>query len=221
MRLWFLSLLGRQEAVKALWARLVKGELATLIFEDVGGARFCTLAPEGPRGWRFFTASLRATAAYHGVLVPEAALSSAERPDFLLVVRHLQEGAGLHYRFLNRRLELPLHPSWAGWLWDRALRTGEAVALESHGFQGYRCIPNSDALVKDLGAAVRRGAVTLPDLAPGPAVADDARDGTAGARRGMGVATRYERAEERGAASKDAPPFGSPGEVGEAGGSPG
>jgi hypothetical protein len=30
MRLWFVSLLGSQEAVKALWARLVKGETATL-----------------------------------------------------------------------------------------------------------------------------------------------------------------------------------------------
>src|SRR6266545_6280001 len=32
MRLWFLSLLGPQQAVKALWARLVRGEVATMRF---------------------------------------------------------------------------------------------------------------------------------------------------------------------------------------------
>lgn len=46
MRLWFLSLLGPQESVKALWARLVKGETATLSFEGLGNAHFCALAPE-------------------------------------------------------------------------------------------------------------------------------------------------------------------------------
>ena len=65
MRLWFVSLLGPQQAVKALWARLVKGEPVTLSFDELGTARFCALAPEGPKDWRFFTASLpgRATTA--------------------------------------------------------------------------------------------------------------------------------------------------------------
>src|SRR5438045_1401814 len=80
MRLWFISLLGQQQVVKALWARLIKGEVGTLSFEDAGTAHFCALSPEGPRGWRFFTASLPAAAGYQGVLVPEAALFSAERP---------------------------------------------------------------------------------------------------------------------------------------------
>ncbi len=77
MQIWFLSLLGPKEAVKALWARLIKGEVATISFEQFGKARFCALAPEGPRAWRFFTASLRSAAGYHGVLVPEAAFLPA------------------------------------------------------------------------------------------------------------------------------------------------
>src|SRR3954469_22570655 len=52
VRLWLVSLLGSQQAVKALWAQLVKGDTATL--GDPGaGARFCALAPQGLRAWRF------------------------------------------------------------------------------------------------------------------------------------------------------------------------
>lgn len=163
MRLWFLSLLGPQQAVKALWARLVKGEVATLSVETFGRAHFCTLAPEGPQGWRFLTASLPAAAGYHGVLVPQVAFYTHERLDFLLLPRHDQEAATLHYRFLNRRLDLPLHPSWADWLWQRALRVGEAIALEATGLLAYRCHPNSESLTADLSEAVRDGTLNAPD----------------------------------------------------------
>src|SRR5438874_9686160 len=104
MRIWFLSLLGPQEAVKAIWARLIKGETATMSLEAMGTARFCALAPEGPRQWRFLTARLRTAAGYHGVLVPEVARYQAERADFLLLPRSDAEAPSLHFRFLNRRL---------------------------------------------------------------------------------------------------------------------
>lgn len=161
MRLWFLSLLGPQESVKALWARLVKGEMATLSFQDLGNAQFCTLAAEGPRAWRFYTANLRAAAAYHAVLVPEAALYAGDRPHFLLLVRQPEEAPMLHYRFLNRRLDLPLHRSWAAWLWDRALRVGETAPLESRGLCAYRCVPNPEQLAEDITLAVRRGSLLV------------------------------------------------------------
>src|SRR5581483_205206 len=85
MRLWFVSLLGPQQALKALWARLVKGEIATLSREALGQVRFCALAPEGPRAWRSFTASLPAAAAHQLVLLPEAARLTAPREDFVLL----------------------------------------------------------------------------------------------------------------------------------------
>ena len=163
MRVWLLSLLGPQESVKALWARLIKGEMATLSFEDLGSAHFCALAPEGPRGWRFFTANLRAAAGYHGLLVPEAALYGSGRTDFLLLVRQPEEAPMLHYRFLNRRLDLPLHPSWATWLWDRAIGRGEALALESRGLCAHLCVPNPEKLATDLGAAVAEGTLGLAE----------------------------------------------------------
>src|SRR5581483_6086294 len=169
MRVWFLSLLGPQEAVKAVWARLIKGETATMALEQLGTARFCALAPEGPRRWRFLTASLRTVAGYHGVLVPEAARYLAERADFLLLPRSSEEATPLHYRFLNRRLDLPLHPLWAPWLWERGLGAGETMALQSLGTQAYRCVPRPEALATDLGDALRRGALPVPAEPGAPA----------------------------------------------------
>jgi hypothetical protein len=162
MRLWFVSLLGSQQSVKALWARLVKGEMGTLTVGDID-AHFCTLAPEGVRAWRFFRASLPASGGYHGLLVPEVALFTAERRDFLVLKRPADDVAKLHYRFLNRRVALPLHPSWADWLWDRALRSGEARVLESYGLGAYRCLPDEGALASDLAAEIRQGTLRLAD----------------------------------------------------------
>jgi hypothetical protein len=46
-QLWFISMLGSQQGVRALWARLVKGETAYLSSGDLGsGASECWLARE-------------------------------------------------------------------------------------------------------------------------------------------------------------------------------
>ena len=162
MRLWFVSLLGPQQALKALWARLVRGEIATFSREALGQVHFCALAPEGPRAWRSFTASLPTAASHQLVLLPEVARHTASRADFLLLPRTPEEVSRLHFRFLDRRVDLPLHTSWHVWLWERALRTGEAVALEAGGILAFRCEPQPDALAVELSAAVRQGLLSIP-----------------------------------------------------------
>lgn len=184
MRLWFLSLLGPREAVRALWARLVKGETALVSAEALGGVQFCVLAPEGPRRWRFVGVNLRAAGGWHGLLVPEAALVAADRADFLLLPRRPDEAPRLHARFLARRLDLPLHPSWSDWLWERARRTGEATVLESHGCLAYRCLPDSAALARDIGAAIRAGTLAVPTEL------DQPLDGHTGVRPGESADNR-------------------------------
>jgi hypothetical protein len=161
MRLWFLSLLGAQQALKALWARLLKGELATLRVEALGHAQFCGLAPEGARGWRRFTAGLPAAGGHQLVLLPAAACFQANRPDFLLLARSEDDLPGLHWRFLNRRADLPIHPTWAVWLWERAVRTEEAIPLQGAGVRGYRCQPDLPALEAAVSTAVRRRILTV------------------------------------------------------------
>lgn len=168
MRLWFLSLLGSQQALKALWARLLRGETATHSRELLGETRFCALAPEGPKQWRSWTASLPGAAGHQLVLLPEAARHTDPRGEFLLLPRTLEEAATLHFRFLDRRVDLPLHSGWAHWLWERAQRAHEAVPLEAEGIHAYRCAPQPERLAADLSAAVRDGslqAVGLEDAA--------------------------------------------------------
>jgi len=162
MRLWFLSLLGPHQALKAIWARLLKGELVTVSREALGQVRFCSLAPEGPRGWRSYSASLPAAAGHQLVLLPEVARYQASRDDFLLLPRSAEEAPVIHFRFLDRRVDLPLHSSWRDWLWQRALQSGEAVPLEAEGILAYRCLPNPDALADDISAAIRERTLTVP-----------------------------------------------------------
>ena len=86
-----------------------------------------------------------------------------ERQDFLLLARAEDEAPALHYRFLNRRIDLPLHPSWAEWLWDRGFTSEETEALNSAGIQAYRCRPSVRQLEEDIAEAVKRGRLTVPD----------------------------------------------------------
>ncbi|MFQ5809873.1 MAG: hypothetical protein ACE5JM_09665 [Armatimonadota bacterium] len=148
--------------MRALWARLVKGETAYLSEVELGGGSPCWLVPEAWGTWRFYGARLPSGAAYHSLLVPELAAYACDRQEFLLLARSEEEAPALHYRFLNRRLDLPLHPSWAGWLWERGLNTDEVEALESMGVHAYRCRPDPPALQEDVSQAVRRGQLPMP-----------------------------------------------------------
>ncbi len=161
-QLWFISMLGSQQSVRALWARLVKGESAYLSEGDLDGGSPCSLAREAWGTWRFHGARLPSSAAYHGMLVPDLGSYACERPDFLLLARAESEAPALHYRFLNRRVDLPLHPSWAAWLWDRGLASGETEALHAAGIHAYRCRADVHQIEADIGDAVRRGWLTVP-----------------------------------------------------------
>ena len=163
MRLWFLSLLGPQQSLKAIWARLLRGEVATLSQEALGSAHFCVLAEREPRTWHSFSATLPGAGGHHLVLLPDAARISSSRPDILLLPRSEQEAAHLHWRFLDRRLDLPLRRVWAEWLWARASLAGEAVALQAFGILAYRCTPDPNGLAAALSAAIRER--RLPDEA--------------------------------------------------------
>lgn len=152
--IWFLSMLGHQQSVRAIWARMVKGQYGFLSGGNDG--KSLPLAHEAWGTWRFSGMRLPSGASYHGMLVPELAKYNSDRSDFVLLVREQDEAARLHFRFLNRRLELPLHPSWATWLWHRGLSNGEVQELDAFGLRAYRCRPVSGTLRDDIGAAVRR-----------------------------------------------------------------
>lgn len=197
-RLWLVSLLASRQAVEAIWAALVTGKAALLSTRSLGPARPCALAPEGPRGWPSPIVKLRESTLAHCLIHPRSAHYAHDRADFLLIPRLDPRGeevsadslvaarawaalAAQHFRFLNRRVDTPLHPAWADWLWERALRRREATELDSYGLAAYHCAPNVTALTADVQAGIRCGELTVPAAEEGDA----------------GVATPRERAVGR------------------------
>jgi len=163
--LWFVSLVGSQGAVKAVIASLLKRppEAAWITRGSSSGYRRCFVAPETIGTWTTRLKKLPATNVVHGVAYTRIAEFSFEREEFLLLVRGGDDVAQLHRRFLDRRIDLPLHSSWARWLWERALQTAEAEPLESVGLEAYRCRPNVEALRSHISAAISSGRLTVPD----------------------------------------------------------
>lgn len=157
LELWFLSLLGPQQSVKSLWAQALKGTLLTLHWERAHLTHMARLAFLGKDGWKRHLTTLPAAAAHQVVLVPRLAPFHAEGPEFLLLLRREEEAARRFWRRLNRATDLPLHPSWDAWLWERALRLWEATPLACRGLVAYRCQVNLARLAEDVGDAVRAG----------------------------------------------------------------
>jgi hypothetical protein len=104
-----LSLVGTREAVRAIWARLMKYESATLRDE-----RIMTVRMEAHLGGRLLTERLP-SGAYHGLLLGQACLQQR-----VLLARTEAELPERFYRQLLNDLRLPLHPAWQAWLWEHA-----------------------------------------------------------------------------------------------------
>ena len=81
----------------------------------------------------------------------------------MLLAQSAEEAPALHHRFLDKRSPLPLHGSWADWLWRRGIGNGEIVPLQSVGVSAYRCSPKADEIREDLSEAVASGRLTLPE----------------------------------------------------------
>ncbi len=179
--LWFLSMVGPQTALKAIWASLLKQPPDTAhIIGGVegmalsGGYQPCRVPHNTIGTWTTRIARLPASRGWHALVYTRLAEFSFERDDFLLLAQDGADLPGLHHRFLDRRSPLPLHRSWAEWLWRRGLDTGEILRLESSGILAYTCNPVADDLKADLSAAVAAGTLTLD---PEYANSEERKDG--------------------------------------------
>ncbi|MCY4583858.1 MAG: hypothetical protein OXE50_13855 [Chloroflexi bacterium] len=167
--LWFVSMVGSQTALKAIWASLLKqqGDAAHIIRGAdgmllSGDYQRCVIPFETIGTWTTKIARLPVSGGWHALVYTKQAEDGFEKDTFLLLARSVEEAPALHHRFLDKRSPLPLHGSWAGWLWERGIEEGEIVPLQSVGISAYRCSPKSDKLREDLSAAVASGRLTLP-----------------------------------------------------------
>ena len=168
--LWFLSMVGSQTALKAIWASLLKQppEPAHLIqgadgMALSGGYLRCVIPHQTIGTWTTKIARLPVSGGWHALVYTRRAEYTFDHDSFLLLAENEEDAPELHHRFLDRRSPLPLHGSWADWLWRRGLDAGEIVPLQSVGITAYRCSPEGKSLREDLSLAVTSGRLTLPE----------------------------------------------------------
>ena len=168
--IWFLSMVGSQTALKAIWAALLKQppEAAHLMQGAdgtalSGGYQRCVIPPHTVGTWTTKIVRLPATGGYHALVFTKLAEFAHDSDSFLLLASDEREAPALHHRFLDRRSPLPLHRSWADWLWERGIATGEIVPLQSAGIAAFLCNPDGERLRTDLSEAVASGTLTLAE----------------------------------------------------------
>ena len=166
--LWFVSMLGSQTAVKAIWAALLKqpSEAAFLIrgadgLPHSGGYQRCIIPEETIGTWTTKIARLPSSGGWQAMVYTKLAEFRFERDEFLLLAPDEKAAPALHRRFLDRRSDLPLPPEWADWLWQTGLRHETIVPLQSVGVAAYKCTPNHDLLREELSQAVASGRLAL------------------------------------------------------------
>ncbi len=167
--LWFLSMLGSQTAVKAIWAALLKQppEAAFLIrgadgLPHSGGYQRCLVPEETIGSWTTKIARLPSSGGWQAMVYTKLAEFRFERDEFLLLAPDEKAAPALHRRFLDRRSDLPLPPDWSDWLWQTGFRHETIVPLQSVGVAAYKCTPHHDLLRKELSQAVASGRLSFP-----------------------------------------------------------
>ena len=106
--LWFLSMVGPQTALKAIWASLLKQppDAAHLIkgVEGMalsGGYQRCQVPHHTVGTWTTRIARLPASRGWHALVYTRLAEFSFERDDFLVLAQDQADAPGLHHRFLD------------------------------------------------------------------------------------------------------------------------
>ena len=158
-------------AVKAVTGCLLKQppapvHLAQGLVDDglVGEYMPCSVPWETMGSWTIKMGKLASGRGWHSFVYAKWAELAHTEPNFLVLARTPEEAPAIHYRFLDSRSKLPLHPSWREWLWRRGLENGEIKELESLGVLGYRCVPDHVRLEDEISEAVAKGRLTVPGV---------------------------------------------------------
>ena len=117
-------MVGSQTALKAIWASLLKQPPDTAhIIKGADGMAFsggyqrCVVPYETVGSLTTKIARLPVSGGWHALVYTKQAEFGFEKDSFLLLAQSEEDAPDLHHRFLDKRSPLPLHGSWAGWLW--------------------------------------------------------------------------------------------------------
>ena len=167
--LWFISMLGNQTALKSIAAQLFNQppkDIYLVVEHEQDPSKDTYLPCRVPRHtigtWTHKIVRMPTTRVFHSLVYTKKAEYAHNSKDFLLLARTPEEAPRLHYLFLDRRVNIPLHELWADWLWSWGLEEGCINPLQSKGVHAYLCDPNEEALKGDLSAAISERELQLP-----------------------------------------------------------
>jgi len=158
----FLSVGGPAEAVKAVLAAL--GRRQSLSLHRHTGPGWTSA------GWLFANGKHRILTRklpcgqVHGVFYAETALPGSRSQGFTLLLPEALKAEAVvrFYRHLDLRTPLPLHPSWAPWLWETFQVRGWLRPLEGEGpWLGWEVSWEEELLQKLAAEAVRVGVLQV------------------------------------------------------------
>jgi hypothetical protein len=152
-------MVGSREAVLALHAMLIKREPLLVRSADGKGQYVRS-------GFDYSLAHHRLPSGRHHALIYSRPIVE----QAVLMARSESNLVARHYRAWSAHCEVPLHPSWAEWLWQTAQEHGYLTQLVGHNLVG--CSINFHA---EMGERVRRaiqggiltvGQIKLPATLP-------------------------------------------------------
>lgn len=154
----YLSVAGHQGPVKGILAALLEGK--SVCIEIEGGNRFLTKAAEN---YRLLVKKLP-SGSCHGAVFVQSALqneTSDQAPERFLMLSHdPTQNHLLLFRQLQARLtEIPLHQTWAEWLWTLHEEEGwlaPLTTLAGH-FQGFMVQLRPQGLHEAISAGLSEG----------------------------------------------------------------
>jgi hypothetical protein len=136
--IYFMSICGYQATVKGIVANLlencgisieVDGIEHDLIRSDTGYKVLMKKLPSG---------------LIHAVVLPKQAIPNNDEDSrnlFFVFAKRDQDILTLFFRHLDDKTEIPLHPSWASWLWEAFAKKGDwltELQTLAGNFKGYR-----------------------------------------------------------------------------------
>ncbi len=166
--LWFISIIGSAREIRKIIttitnARHIEINPTYLETSMTTRNRQCRIPQRTRQMWAVKYTGLPRIQAAHAILYPQLAELYNNHQDFLLLLPPDRNPAEQHFRFLNRRTTLPIHPDWADWLWQRGIESGEITPLETMTMQAWYCQWNEQTLKEHLSIAIANKHLPIPE----------------------------------------------------------
>jgi len=158
---YYMSIGGYQATVKGIIANLLDNYGISIEIE--GKSHYLTRANFG------YKAQLKKlpSGLVHALLFPRLALPKSDdenQDSFFIMTDERDKVLTLFFRHLDEKTDIPLHPSWARWLW-KAFENQEGWLLEAKtmvgSFEGYLFEFNHEQLHDLVSEAIRK---RIPEL---------------------------------------------------------